>query len=44
MMTNMKGRGAQINVKNRFLKNEYAIEHIEGIDIPIQGRELIVFF
>lgn len=29
----MKGRGSQIKVKNRFLKNEYAIEHIEGIDV-----------
>jgi DNA repair photolyase len=30
----LKGRGSQIQVKNRFHKNEYAIEHIEGIDIP----------
>ncbi len=27
-----KGRGAQVNTKNRFLKNEYIIEHSEGID------------
>ncbi|UYQ92446.1 PA0069 family radical SAM protein [Chitinophaga horti] len=27
-----KGRGAQINPKNRFLKGEYAQEHAEGID------------
>ena len=24
---------SQIKVKNRFLKNEYKVEHIEGIDI-----------
>lgn len=27
-----KGRGAQFNPKNRFLKGEYVQEHIEGID------------
>ena len=27
-----KGRGAQFNTKNRFLKNESTKEHIEGID------------
>ena len=27
-----KGRGAQFNTKNRFLKNESSKEHIEGID------------
>jgi DNA repair photolyase len=27
-----KGRGAQFNYKNRFLKNELVREHIEGID------------
>ena len=26
------GRGAQINTKNRFLKNETTKEHIEAID------------
>ena len=31
----LKGRGAQINVKNRFLKGEYVSEHIEGIDEPL---------
>ena len=29
----MKGRGAQLNTKNTFLKNEYVQEHIEGLDI-----------
>lgn len=28
----LKGRGAQINTKNRFQKNETVREHIEGID------------
>jgi DNA repair photolyase len=28
----LKGRGAQFNPKNRFLKNERVKEHIEGID------------
>src|SRR4051812_235573 len=28
----IKGRGAQINVQNRFLKQEYITEHWEGID------------
>ncbi|HMK25878.1 MAG TPA: hypothetical protein VK483_07580, partial [Chitinophagaceae bacterium] len=28
----LQGRGAQINTKNRFLKNESTREHIEGID------------
>ncbi len=28
----LSGRGAQINTKNRFLKNENSREHIEGID------------
>lgn len=33
MELNMKGRGSQIQVKNKFLQNEYVIEHIEGIDV-----------
>jgi hypothetical protein len=28
----LKGRGAQLNPKNRFLKNERVKEHIEAID------------
>jgi DNA repair photolyase len=27
-----KGRGAQVNTQNRFLKNKYVKEHIEGLD------------
>ncbi len=30
-----KGRGAQIQVKNKFLKQEYVTEHIEGLDEPL---------
>ena len=30
--TYLQGRGAQINTKNRFLKNETTREHIEGVD------------
>ncbi|MBC7388022.1 MAG: PA0069 family radical SAM protein [Opitutaceae bacterium] len=28
----IKGRGAQMNTKNKFLKREFVIEHLEGID------------
>ena len=31
----IRGRGAQINTKNRFQKNESTTEHIEGIDVPV---------
>ena len=27
-----KGRGAQINTQNRFLKDQHVQEHVEGID------------
>ena len=30
--TYLKGRGAQINTKNKFIKNERVREHVEGID------------
>lgn len=30
-----KGRGAQVNVHNKFLKNKYVLEHIEGLDEPM---------
>lgn len=30
-----KGRGAQLNTGNRFLRNSYVQEHIEGIDEPL---------
>ncbi|MEO6522630.1 MAG: PA0069 family radical SAM protein [Mucilaginibacter sp.] len=30
-----KGRGAQVNTHNKFLKNKYVVEHEEGIDEPM---------
>jgi DNA repair photolyase len=34
----LKGRGAQIKTRNKFLKEEYVMEHIEGLDEPLQDR------
>ncbi len=31
------GRGSQIKTSNRFLKNQYVTEHIEGLDEPLTG-------
>ena len=33
MSNYQKGRGAQINTKNRYLKHQFVNEHIEGIDL-----------
>jgi DNA repair photolyase len=30
-----KGRGSQVNTHNKFLKNKYILEHIEGLDEPM---------
>jgi DNA repair photolyase len=30
-----KGRGAQVNTHNKFLKSKYVLEHIEGLDEPM---------
>jgi DNA repair photolyase len=30
-----KGRGAQVNTHNKFIKNKYVAEHIEGLDEPM---------
>jgi DNA repair photolyase len=30
-----KGRGAQVNTYNKFLKNSYVADHVEGIDEPL---------
>jgi DNA repair photolyase len=32
-----KGRGAQIKTRNKFLKQEYVTDHIEGLDEPLQS-------
>lgn len=34
-MEYFKGRGAQVNIKNPYLKQEYVTEHIEGLDEPL---------
>ncbi|UKJ05780.1 PA0069 family radical SAM protein [Solitalea lacus] len=34
-MDYFKGRGAQINTQNPYLKQEYVTEHIEGLDEPL---------
>jgi DNA repair photolyase len=34
-----KGRGAQVNPNNRFLKNQYSQEHIEGLDEEFLQKE-----
>lgn len=40
-----KGRGAQIKTSNKFLKNEYVTDHIEGLDEPlITGVNTQVFY
>jgi DNA repair photolyase len=33
----LKGRGAQIKTSNKFLKEQYVTEHIEGLDEPLQS-------
>jgi DNA repair photolyase len=33
----LKGRGAQIKTANKFLKEQYVTEHIEGLDEPLQS-------
>src|ERR1700748_1814339 len=30
-----KGRGAQVNTDNKFLKRKYVLDHIEGVDEPM---------
>jgi DNA repair photolyase len=30
-----KGRGAQVNTHNKFIKKKYVLEHIEGLDEPM---------
>ena len=40
----IKGRGAQLNPRNLFLKNEFVTEHIEGIDEEIVPGEKTQYF
>jgi DNA repair photolyase len=39
-----KGRGAQIKTANKFLKEQYVQEHIEGIDEPLLENPLTKIF
>lgn len=39
-----KGRGAQLNTENRFRKQEYVTEHIEGLDEEFMGDEKTKLF
>ncbi len=31
----LKGRGAQVNIHNKFVKNKYVLDHVEGLDEPL---------
>jgi len=39
-----KGRGSQVNTHNKFLKNKYVLEHIEGLDEPLFNNSNTRFF
>ncbi|MEO6150029.1 MAG: PA0069 family radical SAM protein [Mucilaginibacter sp.] len=39
-----KGRGAQVNTHNKFLKNKYVLEHIEGLDEPLHENTATQLF
>jgi len=39
-----KGRGAQVNTHNKFLKNRYVLEHIEGLDESMAQNTVTQFF
>src|SRR2546428_12346493 len=39
-----KGRGAQLNTPNRFLKQQYVTEHIEGLDEPLLENSSTQYF
>lgn len=34
-----KGRGAQLNVENKFLRSSYVQEHVEGIDVSLLSND-----
>lgn len=40
----IKGRGAQFNTKNPFLKGELVQEHIEGLDQPLRKDKIVSQF
>jgi DNA repair photolyase len=39
----LKGRGAQLNTDNPYLKHSYVTEHIEGLDEPLLSNEKTQF-
>src|ERR1700743_1630374 len=39
-----KGRGAQVNTHNKFLKSKYVLEHIEGLDEPLLENSVTQLF
>ncbi len=39
----MKGRGAQYNPQNPYLKQEYVAEHVEGLDEPMLSNSITEF-
>ncbi len=40
----MKGRGAQFNPANPFLKGQYVTEHVEGLDEPFLQNSKTEYF
>ena len=40
----IKGRGAQINTANRFLKRSFSVEHVEAIDEPMESNSKTQIF
>lgn len=40
----MKGRGAQFNPANPYLKQEYVSEHVEGLDEPMLSNSATAFY
>lgn len=39
-----KGRGAQVNTHNKFLKNKYVLDYVEGLDEPFLENNATQFF
>jgi DNA repair photolyase len=40
----LKGRGAQLNTKNKFLQHQLVTEHIEGLDEPLELNHTTQYF
>ncbi|MBK6446782.1 MAG: PA0069 family radical SAM protein [Bacteroidetes bacterium] len=40
----IKGRGAQLNTKNKYLRQELVTEHIEGLDEPLELSHTTQYF